>query len=91
MTKDELLMIVNNNVTGVEQLHAIHTAVDAYTSALLQQCNVSGSLPVDKVTRVEVIDKGGRAYVSWNKSNKVELQLQDSNRTLKVFVSDLKI
>ena len=41
----------------------------------------------DKVTRVEVIDSGGRAYVSWDKDNKVESQLQDDERTLKIFIT----
>ena len=54
-----------------------------------------------KVTRVEVIDHtkgveegGGRCYTFWNeydvsdvKNPKVELQLQDNGRTLKVFIS----
>ncbi len=37
-----------------------------------------------KVTRFEVIDKDGRAYVRRNV--KVELSLQDDGRTLKVFI-----
>lgn len=41
-----------------------------------------------KVTRVEVIETGkGRAYVNWNKGNKVEAKLQDDGRTLKIFIS----
>ena len=39
-----------------------------------------------EVTRVEVIDKNGRAYVNMNVKF-VELQLQDNKRTLKVFIS----
>lgn len=38
------------------------------------------------VTRVEVIDEKGRSYVNWNRSNKVELQIQDEGRTLKAFI-----
>lgn len=45
-----------------------------------------------KVTRFEVIDhtnkKGGRVLVE--KGIKVELSLQDDNRTLKVFLTDQK-
>lgn len=48
-----------------------------------------------KVTRVEVIDHtesaingGGRAYVKWEDGIKVELSLQDGERTLKVFISE---
>jgi len=43
--------------------------------------------PLDKVTRVEIIDQDGRSYVNWNGNNKVELSFQDDKRTLKVFIS----
>ena len=39
---------------------------------------------LSKVTRVEVIDSKGRSYTNWEAKN-VELDLQDSGRTLKVF------
>ena len=39
-----------------------------------------------KVTRVEVIDEKGRSYVNWNENNKVQLDLQNDGRTLKVFI-----
>lgn len=55
------------------------------------------ALNTDKVTRVEVIDHtkdfeegGGRAYVNWKDTNKVELSFQDEGRTLKVFISNQK-
>ena len=38
------------------------------------------------VNRVEVIDNSGRSYVNRYPSNKVELSLQDDNRTLKIFI-----
>lgn len=38
------------------------------------------------VTRVEVIDELGRSYVNWNEFNKIELQLQDDGKTLKIFI-----
>ena len=37
------------------------------------------------VTRVEVIGRNGREFVSWDCSN-VQVSLQDDKRTLKVFV-----
>lgn len=37
------------------------------------------------VTRVEVIDETGRAYVKYNRSD-VEISIQDDGRTLKLFV-----
>lgn len=42
-----------------------------------------------KVTRVEVIDKDGRAYTNYDVS-RCELMLQDDDRTLKIFVKDGK-
>ena len=43
-------------------------------------------LNTQKVTRVEVIDDTGRAYVNRNQDNAVEVQLQDDGKTLKVFI-----
>lgn len=40
----------------------------------------------EQVTRVEVIDDTGRAYVNRNQDNAVEVQIQDDGRTLKVFI-----
>jgi hypothetical protein len=37
-----------------------------------------------KVTRIEVIDNSGRAYVSWDKN--IEFSIQDNGRTLKIFI-----
>ena len=39
------------------------------------------------VNRVEVIDGNGRSYVNRYQHNKVELSLQDDNRTLKIFIT----
>lgn len=39
---------------------------------------------LNMVTRLEVIDDDGRAYVAWGVA--VGLSFQDANRTLKVFV-----
>lgn len=40
---------------------------------------------LEKVTRLEIIDETGRAYVV-NKA-KLELSLQDDGKTLKIFVT----
>lgn len=60
----------------------------------LRQPPVSGNevaLPFDKVTRLEVIiyregDKSGRVFTHWKDDNKIEGQLQDKDRTLKIFI-----
>ena len=44
-------------------------------------------LPLSTINRIEVIDEKGRSYVSWRANNRIELQVQDRGRTLKVFVS----
>jgi len=41
-------------------------------------------IKIPNVTRVEVIDKTGRAYVKWNIL--AEAKLQDDERTLKIFI-----
>ena len=47
--------------------------------------HVSGSY-LPKCTRVEVIDNSGRAYTNYD-CESVETQMQDGERTLKVFIS----
>ena len=47
--------------------------------------HVSGSY-LPKCTRVEVIDNSGRAYTNYD-CKSVETQMQDEERTLKVFIS----
>ena len=42
-----------------------------------------------EVTRVEIIDKNGRAYSKWLKdSDQIEYQVQDDGKTLKIFIKD---
>lgn len=52
----------------------------------------NGELPhailLSKVSRVEVVDQNGRRNVNWDSRNKVELNLQDEGKTLKIFVSN---
>lgn len=38
------------------------------------------------INRVEVIDENGRSYTNWKENNRVELQVQDDGKTLKVFI-----
>ena len=49
---------------------------------------VDGIFKLPKVTRLEVIDHTGRAYVIKNAD--VELSYQDDGRTLKIFVEPKK-
>ena len=42
-----------------------------------------------RVTRVEVIDSSGRAYVAYGLEN-VRMDLQDEGRTMKIFVDNFR-
>ncbi len=53
----------------------------------LSIADVMAMLPTAMINRVEVIDENGRSYVNRKPTNKIELQVQDNGRTLKVFVS----
>ena len=53
----------------------------------LSIADVIAMLPTVMINRVEVIDENGRSYVNWKQTNRIELQVQDNGRTLKVFVS----
>jgi hypothetical protein len=46
-------------------------------------------LNLSDVTRVEVIDKNGRSYVNRHEDNQVSYSLQDDDRTLKIFITEL--
>ena len=37
--------------------------------------------------RVEVIDEKGRSYVNWKPNNKVQISMQDDDKTIKIFIS----
>ena len=50
------------------------------------QGNVMNNYP--KVTRVEVIDNTGRAYMEYNAAD-VQVSFQDDGKTLKVFLKNL--
>ena len=43
---------------------------------------------IKKITRFEVIDKTGRAYVKWD--CKIKKSIQDNGKTLKIFVEEVK-
>lgn len=43
-----------------------------------------------KVTRVEVIDNSGRAYINSHPDNTVMVSFQDDGRTLKIFITKTK-
>lgn len=63
------------------------TQVLELLDAALSLDNISNEISTEnKISRVEVIDSTGRAYVKWNV--KVEQNIQDDGRTLKIFVKE---
>ncbi len=46
--------------------------------------------PFHEVTRVEVIDMGGRSYVNYS-AGAVEVHIQDDGKTLKVFTRGCQV
>ena len=61
--------------------------VKEYHESKISNLYNSKIFPLEKVTRLEVIDENGRSYVNWNKRNIIALSFQDEERTLKIFIS----
>ena len=59
--------------------------VSASSVSTIKIYGIKKMIPFPKVTRVEVIDNDGRRYVKYN-VKVVNLDLQDDERTLKLFV-----
>jgi len=73
LSEQEAKKIIEAAVSEVFSLHVVSKSLPKY----LQKCN-----------RVEVIDQKGRSYVNWKPTNKVEISLQDDDRTVKIFITD---
>lgn len=69
--------------------HYSENDIQRVAQAKAHQLLLEAKLDASKITRVEVIDDYGRAYV--NTKTKVDsLDLQDDNRTLKIFITNLE-
>ena len=51
--------------------------------------NIISNIPLQKINRIEVIDENGRSYVNWKSNNIIKISLQDDERTLKIFISQV--
>lgn len=58
---------------------------------LLSLSEVFSILPLYSIKRIEVIDSNGRSYMNWKENNRVEIQSQDNDRTLKIFIHTANI
>ena len=69
--------------TGIES--ALDASAMKYLDRIIETANSWEEM--NKITRLEVIDQTGRAYVQYLERNEsVRYSLQDDNRTLKVFI-----
>ncbi len=85
----QMLNSVNNNENKLMFITRSISDLDSYSQV---KNNIVldgiGSLLLSKCNRVEVIDKNGRVYTNkWGADN-VMLQIQDNERTLKVFIKE---
>lgn len=69
--------------------HPFHKIHWVGTTVFCNTCNSTLYRELDKITRLEVIDGTGRAYSNW-KIKELNLDFQDNNRTLKIFIEDGK-
>lgn len=71
-----------------EEQNTTSTPEETYpASSILTILNETNPYPMSSISRVEIIDDKGRAYVNCKVEN-VELSLQDDNRTLKIFIKN---
>jgi hypothetical protein len=68
----------------IKQLNAENATLKLWLST------VSDLTPVNKVTRVEVVENDRRHYLNWDSDNIITLQLQDNYQTLKIFINKNK-
>ena len=81
-----LKQYADNAEKYIEYLEKVN-GVETSAAAALNLADVMAMLPTAMINRVEVIDEKGRCYVNWKPTNRIELQVQDNGKTLKVFVS----
>ena len=80
LAKKHLIALQGYDINETIEIYGIEKLYDEIVGSGRTDINT------EEVTRVEVIDDTGRAYVNWNPDNVVEVQLQDNAKTLKVFI-----
>lgn len=63
--------------------------IEKSESEVNENCNIPdvSACLLEYCNRVEVIDNTGRAYVNWKNTMNVKMEMQDNNRTLKIFIT----
>ena len=88
ITKEQFKKLAKKHLTAL-QGYDVNETIEIFGVGKLYDDIVElekTDINTDEVTRVEVIDNTGRAYVNWNSDNVVEVRLQDNGKTLKVFI-----
>ena len=80
LAKKHLIALQGYDIDETIEIYGVEKLYDEIVE--LENTDIS----TEEVTRVEVIDDTGRAYVNRNPDNAVEVQLQDNGKTLKVFI-----
>lgn len=82
-TEDGHIMFEEDVLQRLKRLAYLEEQIKQWQT--LPMDSVSGSY-LPKCSRMEVIDRSGRAYTNYD-CKSVETQMQDDDRTLKVFIS----
>ena len=88
ITKEQFKKLAKKHLTAIDG-YGLNKSIEIYGVGELYDDIVeleNTDISTEQVTRVEVIDDAGRAYVNWNSDNAVSVRLQDNGRTLKVFI-----
>jgi len=86
----DVYMKVLNGRLPKEALEIVYKEGDSVLIGFIESLlakKVEEALDTSKVTRVEVINGYERDYVNWKDDNKVTLEFQDDNKTLKIFMN----
>ena len=88
ITREQFKKLAKKHLTALKG-YDINETIEIYGVGKLYDEIVESEntdISTEEVTRVEVIDDTGRAYVNRNQDNAVEVRLQDNGKTLKVFI-----
>lgn len=83
----DLEKLFDKNADSYALVNGINSKIMLQETFIKVVTQLLSKLPLEKITRLEVIDEKGRSYVNWNKRNVIRLSFQDELKTLKIFIS----
>lgn len=83
----DLEKLFDKNADSYALVNGINSKIMLQETFINIVTQLLSKLPLEKVTRLEVIDEKGRSYVNWDKRNVIALSFQDELKTLKIFIS----